>query len=172
MLCWPPICPRSLSQTARNQPHQSVARPVQLPSQTAYETGRTKNAKHHERLNMKLPKLFTLTAITMLPPLVGCAQTAHPLATQPYAASMTTAPTISAGTNPVAPSQPPPPQAEVIPVSPGADYLWTPGWWSWNGDAWIWFGGYWGHPTRPGHVWYHGNFYHGRGAESLGGHRR
>jgi hypothetical protein len=67
---------------------------------------------------------------------------------------------------------PPPPQVEVVPVAPGPDYLWTPGWWSWNGDAWIWFGGYWSYPSRPGHVWINGNFYHGRGVESVRGYRR
>jgi len=78
-----------------------------------------------------------------------------------------------ATTTVVTQSEPPPPQLEVIPISLGPDYLWTPGWWSWNGGAWIWIGGRWHYPVRPGHVWFHGNFYHGRGAEPFrGGHRR
>jgi hypothetical protein len=72
----------------------------------------------------------------------------------------------------VTPPPAPAPQVEVIPVSPGPDYLWTPGWWSWNGSGWIWFGGYWGYPVRPGHVWHDGRFYHGRGVEVIRGHRR
>jgi hypothetical protein len=70
-------------------------------------------------------------------------------------------------------STPPPPEVEGVPISPGPDYLWTPGYWSWNGGAWIWLGGRWHYPVRPGHVWFNGNFYHGRGAEPFrGGHRR
>jgi hypothetical protein len=93
--------------------------------------------------------------------------------TQSDSASATaTANPTSANPTAVAPTSPPTPQVEVIPVSPEPDYLWTPGWWSWNGDAWIWFGGYWGYPSRPGHVWFNGHFYHGRGVESVRGHRR
>jgi len=40
---------------------------------------------------------------------------------------------------------PPPPQTEVIPVSPGVDYTWYPGYWGWN-NGWVWAGGYWGMP--------------------------
>jgi hypothetical protein len=67
---------------------------------------------------------------------------------------------------------PPPPalKVEVVPVSPGPDYMWTPGWWSWNGYDYIWFGGYWDFPVRPGHVWHDGRFYHGRGVEVIRGH--
>src|SRR6185503_19844670 len=39
----------------------------------------------------------------------------------------------------VTPPPAPAPQVEIIPVFPGPDYVWTPGWWSWNGGAWIWF---------------------------------
>ncbi len=38
--------------------------------------------------------------------------------------------------------QPPPPEAESIPTSPGADYYWAPGYWGWDG-GWIWIGGGW-----------------------------
>jgi hypothetical protein len=86
--------------------------------------------------------------------------------------AMPTANPTSANPTVVVQSTPPTPRVEVIPVSPGPDYLWTPGWWSWNGGSWIWFGGYWGYPSRPGHVWINGSFYHGRGVESVRGHRR
>lgn len=39
-------------------------------------------------------------------------------------------------------AQPPPPQPDVIPVAPGPDYYWAPGYWGWNG-GWIWIGGGW-----------------------------
>jgi hypothetical protein len=63
-----------------------------------------------------------------------------------------------------------PPQApeEVIPMAPGADYYWTPGYWGWNG-GWIWIGGGWG--LRGGYGWggHYGWGSYGRGA--WGGYR-
>ena len=43
---------------------------------------------------------------------------------------------------------PPPAPAEVIPVAPGPDYYWAPGYWGWNG-GWIWIGGGWGFRGGP-----------------------
>ena len=103
-------------------------------------------------------------------PVTATAVAPQPTVTQPGAVSATAianqTPTV------ITQSEPPPPQVEVVPVSPGPDYLWTPGWWSWNGGAWFWIGGGWHHPVRPGHVWFHGSFNHGRGGEPFhGGHR-
>ena len=104
-------------------------------------------------------------------------------ATAPAAAPQTTAqfdataPTAianptSANTTVVVQSAPPP-QVEVIPVTPGPDYVWTPGFWSWNSGAWIWIGGYWHYPSRPGHVWIGGHWAgHGRGRAWVGGYWR
>jgi hypothetical protein len=102
-----------------------------------------------------------------------------PSSTPATPAQSTSAPT-AAAPSPVstsvvvaAPTPAPPPQVEVIAVSPGPDYLWTPGCWSWNGGAWIWIGGYWHYPTRPGHVWIGGYWAgHGRGHHWVGGHWR
>jgi hypothetical protein len=70
-------------------------------------------------------------------------------------------------------SEPPPPQVEIIPVSPGLDYVWAPGCWSWNGGAWVWIGGRWHYPVRPGHVWVGGYWGgHGRGRVWVRGHWR
>lgn len=90
--------------------------------------------------------------------------------TQSASAPMAAAPN-PASTTAVVVAPTPAPQVEVIPISPGPDYMWTSGWWSWNSGAWIWSGGYWGYPTRPGNVWYHGNYYHGRGYGSVRGCR-
>jgi len=38
--------------------------------------------------------------------------------------------------------QPPPPEVESIPVAPGPDYYWAPGYWGWDA-GWIWIGGGW-----------------------------
>ena len=79
---------------------------------------------------------------------------------------------------------PPPVPDEVIPVAPGPDYYWTPGYWGWNG-GWIWIGGSWG--FRGGYGWggrgwyghggwggYHGwgGYYGGGGGHGGGGHGR
>jgi WXXGXW repeat (2 copies) len=105
-------------------------------------------------------------------------------ATAPAAAPQTTvtqfdatAPTAIAnptsGNTTVVVQSAPPPQVEVIPVTPGPDYVWTPGFWSWNSGAWIWIGGYWHYPSRPGHVWIGGHWAgHGRGRAWVGGHWR
>ena len=68
---------------------------------------------------------------------------------------------------------PPPPQVEVVPVAPGPDYYWVPGYWYWGGPGWIWISGRW--TIRPWHgaVWVHGGLLRGRGAWRWhGGHWR
>ena len=98
------------------------------------------------------------------------------------AASTATPNPASANTTVVVQSAPPEPQEEIIPVSPGPDYFWTPGCWSWNGGGWIWIGGFWGHPFHPLHPFRpgfrSGHFGdgrhwegHGRGGAWGGGHR-
>jgi len=47
---------------------------------------------------------------------------------------------------------PPPPQTEVVVAAPGPEYLWVPGYWSWNG-RWVWIGGRWGLRPHPHAVW-------------------
>lgn len=97
----------------------------------------------------------------------GLAVSAPPAPNAPATASGSATP---AGSTTVVVNPLPAPQTEIIPTSPGPDYIWNPGWWSWDGTGWIWFGGYWGHPVRPGHVWIDGHFYHGRGVDRP--HRR
>jgi len=97
----------------------------------------------------------------------------QPTVTQPGALSATAIPNQTPATPVITRSEPPPPLVEVIPVSPGPDYLWTPGCWSWNGGAWIWIGGGWHYPVRPGHPWVGGYWGgHGRGRVWVGGHWR
>jgi hypothetical protein len=47
---------------------------------------------------------------------------------------------------------PPAPQVEVVPVAPGPEYVWTPGYWAWNG-GWVWVGGGWVVRPHPHAVW-------------------
>jgi hypothetical protein len=63
--------------------------------------------------------------------------------------------------------QAPPPEVEAIPVAPGPDYYWAPGYWGWDA-GWIWIGGGW-YP-RGHYGWgFHGGGYWGRGGGSHGG---
>ena len=45
---------------------------------------------------------------------------------------------------------PPPQQVEVVPVAPGPEYVWMPGYWSVGvGGGWVWIGGRYAIPPRP-----------------------
>jgi hypothetical protein len=71
-----------------------------------------------------------------------------------------------------APASPPaaPPQVEVVPVSPGPNYYWVPGYWAWRGGGWIWIRGTWVLPPRHGAVWVSGHWaHHGHGYVWVGG---
>ena len=68
---------------------------------------------------------------------------------------------------------PPPPQVEYVPVAPGPDYYWVPGYWYWGGPGWIWLGGRW--TIRPWHgaIWVRGGWVGHRGRWVFhGGHWR
>ena len=98
----------------------------------------------------------TPVATTASPPQIATA----PVAATPSSSTVTAtaaAPT-STGTVVVPPTPAPAPQVEVIPVTPGPDYVWTPGYWSWTAGGWIWLGGYWRYPPRPSHVWIGGHW--------------
>jgi hypothetical protein len=46
---------------------------------------------------------------------------------------------------------PPPARVELVPAA-RAGYVWSPGYWRWNGYRHVWVGGYWVH-ARPGWHW-------------------
>jgi hypothetical protein len=52
-----------------------------------------------------------------------------------------------------APSQPPAPQVEEAPPPPATVAVWTPGYWSWDGRAWIWVAGSWQIPPAARLEW-------------------
>ena len=69
----------------------------------------------------------------------------------------------------VASTAPPPTPVEVIPYSPGAAYVWVPGYYAWNG-GWVWIGGRYVVRPRPGAVWVGGHWgRRGRGYIWIGG---
>jgi hypothetical protein len=47
---------------------------------------------------------------------------------------------------------PPEPQYEEVTVSPGADFVWTPGYWHWRGGQWVWMRGNW-ERQRVGYIY-------------------
>jgi WXXGXW repeat (2 copies) len=56
--------------------------------------------------------------------------------------------------------EPPVARVEVIPASPGAEFVWTPGYWSWGGSEHVWVSGRWvvppaGHRVWVAHRWEH-----------------
>lgn len=70
------------------------------------------------------------------------------------------------------PTQPPPPQVEVIPPQPDVAFVWIPGAWEWRG-RWVWVGGHWGPRPHPSAVWVRGVWIHrGHGYVWVGGHWR
>jgi hypothetical protein len=67
---------------------------------------------------------------------------------------------------------PPAALAELIPVAPGANYYWTPGYWTWKG-TWVWVRGSWIIRPWPGAIWVAGHWgRHGRGVIWIGGRWR
>jgi hypothetical protein len=67
-------------------------------------------------------------------------------------------------------AQPPPaPRVEVIPFSPGPEFYWVPGYWTWNG-GWVWMTGVWAPRPHPHAVWVGGHWaHHGHGYVWIGG---
>jgi hypothetical protein len=79
----------------------------------------------------------------------------------------------SSATNAVyAPLTPPANVVEAVPVVPGPEYVWVPGYWGWN-PGWVWIGGRWVIRPHPGAVWVRGQWgRHGRGYVWTRGHWR
>ena len=53
---------------------------------------------------------------------------------------------------------PPAVRVETQTVSPGANYVWTRGYWRWNGATYIWVPGSWVVRPRPAAVWVEGHW--------------
>jgi len=67
---------------------------------------------------------------------------------------------------------PPAPQVEVVPVAPGTEYVWAPGYWSVGvGGGWVWIGGHYVVRPHPHAVWVGGHWLRrGHGYVWVGGH--
>ena len=69
----------------------------------------------------------------------------------------------------VVPAAPPPLLVEARPYAPGPYYVWTSGYWAWNGN-WVWVSGRWVARPRPTAVWVSGHWSpHGHGYVWIGG---
>lgn len=53
--------------------------------------------------------------------------------------------------------RPPPPRREVVTIAPARDYVWIPGYWTWNGQ-WAWVAGHWEARPHPRAVWVTGHW--------------
>ena len=49
-------------------------------------------------------------------------------------------------------------RVETQPASPGATYVWTPGYWRWTGASYVWVSGSWVVPPRQAAVWVPGHW--------------
>ena len=69
-------------------------------------------------------------------------------------------------TAPVVVTPVPAPLVETVPVCPGVDYVWTPGYWAWRGHSYAWVRGTW--------TYHHGytpvNRFHDRDGRGHEGH--
>ena len=67
---------------------------------------------------------------------------------------------------PAAPGPSSPTAAEAVPASPGPDFVWVPGHWTWHQDVQTWVAGAWLLPPRPGYGWQPGHWV-ARGPEQI-----
>jgi len=68
---------------------------------------------------------------------------------------------------------PPAPIVETRPPSPGAAYVWTPGYYNWNGSSYVWANGAWAVPPHRHHHYVAGAWVHShRGYYYREGHWR
>jgi hypothetical protein len=56
---------------------------------------------------------------------------------------------------------PPAPVVEAPPPAPGAGYVWTPGYYNWNGSSYVWTRGAWVMPPAHHHHYVAGAWVHG-----------
>ena len=55
---------------------------------------------------------------------------------------------------------PPPVRVETQTVTPGPNYIWTPGYWRWTGTSYVWVSGSWVVRPRVTAVWVEGHWVH------------
>ena len=58
----------------------------------------------------------------------------------------------------VIPETPPPPKQEAMGPPPSVTYVWTPGYWTYHNDSWVWVPGEWQAPPAAGSTWVAGHW--------------
>ncbi len=109
--------------------------------------------------------------------LTGCVVTPYyPAQTRIVTTQPSVAVTADTGSASVEYVQTAPPAAynEVITVSPGVGYIWTPGLWYWSGGRHVWRAGNWQRPPSGYRTWNNGGWTHvpGRGWQNTPGYWR
>ena len=91
-----------------------------------------------------------------------------------YAYQPPAEPSPGSPTNAMVAQAPPASQVEVVPVAPGPDYAWMPGYWSVGvGGGWVWIGGHYVTRPRPHALWVGGHWARrGHGYIWIGGYWR
>jgi hypothetical protein len=155
------------------------------PRSAAVKISEDKNLKHSMKTRHLAYALLITGAASLL---TGCVERRVVYVPQP-APAYTPAPTPPTGNPPVAtepaptptpdanvvtaPMAPPAVQTEVVPVAPGPEYYWVPGYWGWSGRAYVWVGGRWAPRPWHGAVWIGGHWgRRGHGYVWVGGHWR
>jgi hypothetical protein len=96
--------------------------------------------------------------------LLGCAEEPPVTTTTTVTREVTTTGPVVA-TEPVASDvfvaqTPPTVRVETRTVAPGPGFIWTPGYWRWNGATYVWVSGTWIRPPRTTAVWVPGHWVH------------
>ena len=123
-------------------------------------------------MNTKLMILPTICAATVL---TGCVERRVEYVPVAQPAPVTVAAAVTPPPQPtVAVEAPPSPQVEVVPLAPGPEYVWTPGYWSIGvGGRWVWIGGRYVIRPHPHAIWVVGHWSRrGHGYVWIGGHWR
>ena len=101
------------------------------------------------------PESHVVSAPPPPPPATQPAATVYtaPAATTATQPTVTAVPSPTGGSSIVVMQAPPAAQQEVPPPRPGSDYVWVPGYWSWQTDHYVWHAGAWQIPPHEGAVW-------------------
>ena len=132
-----------------------------------------------------LNSLYKVRKLTMLGGLVGAAVVLTGCVVTPYYAAQYPAQTRVVTVQPSAAvttdsnveyvqTAPPVAYNEVVTVSPGVGFVWTPGLWYWSGGRHVWRAGAWQRPPYGYRTWSNGGWTHvpGRGWQHNRGYWR
>ena len=106
-------------------------------------------------------KIIPYLTLPLLLGFAGCVAEAPPpvTTTTEVTRTVTTTGPVGADTGEVIVTRTPPVvRVEAQTLSPGPGYVWTRGYWSWNGHDFVWVSGHWVRPPRLTAVWVEGHW--------------